>query len=147
MPGQKVLIVDDDPIHLKLTGILLSGKDFEVETAETAEYALEVIRNFQPSLIITDYQLPDFDGLELARRLKANPSTQNIPEVVMTTIYQGIDEGIAKPASCAGFTAKPTRAQTFAEHVLRFLTDTDTGTRSFTGAGLLELVVNDDPVE
>jgi len=147
MPGQKVLIVDDDPIHLKLTGILLSGKDFEVETAETAEYALEVIRTFQPSLIITDYQLPDFDGLELARRLKANPSTQGIPVVLMTSISQGIDDVIAKQAGCAGFIAKPIRAQTFAEHVLRFLKDTDASTRPFTGAGLLALVVNDDAVE
>src|SRR3954462_4888096 len=107
MTGRKVLIVDDDPIYLKLTGILLSGKDFEVETAETAEYALEIIRTFLPSLIITDYQLPDFDGLELARRLKTNPLTQGIPVVLMTSISQGIDEAVAKQSGCAGFIAKP----------------------------------------
>ena len=147
MPGQKILIVDDDPIHLKLTRILLSGKDYEVETAETAEYAIEIVRTFQPALIITDYQLPDFDGLELARRLKTNPPTQNIPVVLMTSISQGIDETIAKQAGCAGFIAKPIRAQTFAEHVKRFLVDGDPGTRAFSGAGALALVVNDDPVE
>src|SRR5580693_1100592 len=117
MPSEKILVVDDDPIQLKLIRILLAAKAYDVETAETALAAIEALRTFRPALIITDFQLPDFDGLQLARQLKENPATRDIPVVLLTAGSQGIDEKTARDGGCLGFMTKPIRAQTFAEQV------------------------------
>ncbi len=145
MPGEKILVVDDDPIQLKLTRILLSAKGYDIETAESALSALEVAKTFRPSLIITDFELPDLDGLELAQQFKTNSELQNIPIVLLTSGSQGIDEQTARDHGCIGFMTKPIRAQTFAEQVGAFLRS-GAGSPPAAG-GALVLVVNDDSLE
>ncbi len=146
MPSEKLLIIDDDPIQLKLTRILLSAKGYFVETAETGQLAMEVLASFTPSLIITDYHLPDIDGLELARQIRANPGSGKIPIVMLTAGSGGVDEKSAREAGCIGLIMKPIRAQTFAEQVRIFLQG-GPASGSQPGAGLLALVVNDDAAE
>ena len=146
MPNEKILIIDDDPIHLRLTRILLSAKGYIVESAETGQAAIEVLRAFVPNLIITDYQLPDIDGLELARQVRNNPLTNTIPIVLLTAGADGADEKLAREAGCVGFIMKPIRAQSFAEQV-RIFVQGGTSISMMPGAGSLVLVVNDDSVE
>ena len=70
MPGESILIIDDTPVNLKLTRILLVNEGYNVLTAASAEEALELLRDFHPELVLADIQLPGIDGFELTRRLK-----------------------------------------------------------------------------
>src|SRR5262245_60709752 len=76
MATNSILIVDDNPVNLKLVRILLAGEGYAVRTAADAEEALQVLKESNPELILMDVQLPGIDGLELTRRLKMDPATR-----------------------------------------------------------------------
>src|SRR6266545_6178889 len=82
--AHRILIVDDNPANLKLLFYLLSHIGYEVVTAVDADQALAAIRDRPPHLILMDVQLPGTDGLELTRRLKADPQTLDIVIVALT---------------------------------------------------------------
>ena len=73
MAGEPILVVDDNAQNLKLARVLLQSEGYEVKTAIDAADALKVLEAFVPRLVLMDLQLPDLDGLELTRRLKAQP--------------------------------------------------------------------------
>jgi CheY-like chemotaxis protein len=107
MAGQAILIVDDNPTNLKLVRILLQGEGYDVRIAADAEEALEVLKGFHPRLILMDVQLPGMDGLELTKRLKANPDTREITIIALTAYAMKRDERRALDAGCDGYIAKP----------------------------------------
>src|SRR6187551_2348184 len=84
--ADRVLIVDDNPTNLKLVAFLVKAQGYEVETAGDADAALASIAARPPALILMDLQLPGIDGLELTRRLKADPATREI-KVIAVTAY------------------------------------------------------------
>jgi CheY-like chemotaxis protein len=104
---ESILIVDDNPTNLKLLRVLLSGEGFEVRTCSEASAALEVLRSQRPSLLLTDIQMPGIDGLELARRLKTDPATKDIPVVAITAYAMSGDEQRALQAGCDAYVSKP----------------------------------------
>lgn len=123
MSGEKILIVDDNPTNLKLVAYLMTANGYEVSTALDADAALAVIERNPPRLILMDLQLPGTDGLELTRRLKANPTTCAIIVVAVTAYAMKGDEDRAMAAGCDDYVTKPidTRGlpNTIAKHLLR----------------------------
>jgi CheY-like chemotaxis protein len=107
MPGKPILIVDDNPSNLKLMRVLLSGEGYEVRTAHNAEEALGSLPSFHPALILMDIQMPGMDGLELTRRIKADPNTSAVPVVAITAYAMSGDEARAKEAGCDAYVTKP----------------------------------------
>jgi two-component system cell cycle response regulator DivK len=107
MAGEPILIVDDTPINLKLTRILLVNEGYNVKTAASAEEALELLRGYHPQLILADIQLPGIDGLELTRRIKKNQETSDIAVVALTAFAMKGDEQKALQAGCDGYITKP----------------------------------------
>ncbi len=107
MPGDSILIVDDNLANLKLVRVLLQVEGYEVRTASDAEEALAVLKEFHPRLILMDIQLPGVDGLELTRQLKADPKTQNILVVALTAYAMRGDEQRVLEAGCDGYLSKP----------------------------------------
>jgi len=107
MPGDPVLVVDDTPVGLKLTRLLLAREGYDVRTAESAEEALTALDEFRPDLILTDVQLPGIDGLEMTRRIKANPRTRDIAIVALSARAMMGDEALARAAGCDGYITKP----------------------------------------
>jgi DNA-binding response OmpR family regulator len=107
MPGEPILIVDDTPVNLKLTRILLVNEGYKVMTAASAEEALELLRSYHPQLILADIQLPGIDGLELTRRIKKNDETRDITVVALTAFAMKGDEQKAVEAGCDGYITKP----------------------------------------
>ena len=123
MPGEPILIVDDNPANLKLARVLLAGEGYAVQTAMNAEEALAAIGRFHPQLILMDIQLPGMDGLSLTRHLKADPATRDIVILALTAYAMKGDDDKAIAAGCDGYVPKPidTRAlpRMVAEHLAR----------------------------
>jgi CheY-like chemotaxis protein len=107
MPGEPILIVDDNPTNLKLLMYLLTAKGYEARTANDAEEALVMLQSFRPRLVLLDLQLPGMDGLTLARTLRADPTTRNLVIVAVTAHAMKGDEEAAIEAGCDGFVTKP----------------------------------------
>jgi CheY-like chemotaxis protein len=107
MPGERILVVDDNPQNLKLAKVLLRSAGFDVHTAIDAEDALRAIDEAPPRLILMDLQLPGMDGLELTRRLKSDPRRSDIVIVALTAYAMKGDDVKALAAGCDGYLAKP----------------------------------------
>lgn len=107
MAGEAILIVDDHPTNLKLARVLLTAEGYVVRTANDAEEARAALETFLPALILMDIQLPGMDGLELTRRLRADPRFQSIPIVALTAYAMKGDEDKARAAGCDGYITKP----------------------------------------
>jgi two-component system cell cycle response regulator DivK len=112
MAGEPVLVVDDNYQNLKLVRVLLRTEGYEVRTAVDAEEAMRELEWFSPRLILMDLQLPGMDGLELTRRLKADPMRRDIAIIAVTAYAMKGDEAKAMAAGCDGYVAKPIDVET-----------------------------------
>ena len=119
--SESILIVDDVPTNLKLMSVLLSRLGYEVHTAGTAEEALEIAQKIRPRLILADILLPGMDGLEMTRRLKSAPETQNTVVLAVTALAMKGDEQKALAAGCDGYITKPINVQTFPAVIRHYL--------------------------
>ena len=81
-----ILLVDDEPSNLKLLQTLLNADGYETLTAECGAEALVLAAECQPNLILLDIMMPEMDGYEVARQLKANPRTSHIPIIMVTSL-------------------------------------------------------------
>jgi two-component system cell cycle response regulator DivK len=107
MAGEPILVVDDNPANLKLMRVLLRSEGYEVRTSTDAGDALAALQSFRPRVILMDIQMPGIDGLELTRRLKADPNTRDITIVATTAYAMKGDEDKARAAGCDGYVTKP----------------------------------------
>ncbi|MCA1646102.1 MAG: response regulator [Chloroflexi bacterium] len=123
MARKSIFIIDDHPVNLELAKVLLVLEGYEVHTAGDAEAALLVLPELRPDLILMDVQLPGMDGLELARRLKADPLHKNARIVALTAYAMKGDEEKALSAGCDGYLSKPIDTRTFPKTVASFLND------------------------
>jgi len=86
-----VLIVDDVADNLNLLSDMLTQRGFSVKVAFSGPEALEAIDQEHPDLILLDIQMPDMDGYEVCRRLKANQDTQDIPVIFLSALSETED--------------------------------------------------------
>jgi two-component system cell cycle response regulator DivK len=126
MKQRNVLIVDDNPMNMKLVRVLLTGEGYEVRTAADALEALDILKQWRPLLILMDIQLPGIDGLELTRRLKADPGTEQIIIIGLTAYAMKGDEGRILAAGCDAYIAKPIDTRTLPD-VIATLIEKNTG--------------------
>ncbi len=85
---QTILVIDDNPINLKVIAEHLETSGFEVSVAQDGEGGLKKAQFIQPDLILLDVKLPRIDGFEVCRRLKATKTTKNIPVIFMTVLIE-----------------------------------------------------------
>jgi CheY-like chemotaxis protein len=121
MAGERILIVDDNATNLKLVAYLMKANGYTVETALDAESAIVAIRDNHPDVILMDIQLPGIDGLELTRRLKADPATRDIVIVAVTAYAMKGDQAKALAAGCDDYITKPIDTRTLPETIARHL--------------------------
>jgi CheY-like chemotaxis protein len=107
-----ILVVDDNLANARLVSYLLERRGYVVRTAVDAPDALAVLGEFIPDLILMDIQLPGMDGLELARKLKADPRMRHIAIIALTAYAMKGDEERAKEAGCDGYVSKPIDTRT-----------------------------------
>jgi two-component system, cell cycle response regulator DivK len=121
MEQPNILIVDDNPVNLKLIRVLLTGEGYRVRVAGDANEALEALKEFRPQLILMDIQLPGIDGLELTRRLKADPSTRDVAVIGLTAFAMKGDEERILAAGCDGYIPKPIDTRTLPVQIRGYL--------------------------
>jgi len=121
MNNPHVMLVDDNAMNIELVSFVLGNEGFEVETAINADAALARIAVAPPELILMDIQLPGMDGLELTRRLKADPKTRSIVIVAFTAYAMKGDEVKMRAAGCDAYLSKPIDVATFGATVRAML--------------------------
>jgi len=121
MSKGEVLLVDDNPANLKLVRVLLTTEGYEVRVASDAEEALKVLDDFEPQIILMDVQLPGMDGLELTRRLKADPSRRDIIIIALTAYAMKGDEEKVRAAGADGYLSKPVDTRTLPGSIASYL--------------------------
>ena len=98
MAHQTILVVEDNPLNRELVVDLLEGAGYTVLQADEGAGLLERVKAGQPGLILLDLQLPGLDGVTLARQLKADPATREIPVLAMTAYARLEDQERAMEA-------------------------------------------------
>jgi signal transduction histidine kinase/ActR/RegA family two-component response regulator len=119
--GRTLLVVEDNPINRKLARNVLRSRGYRVLEAATGEDGLSMLERESVDLVLMDIQLPGMDGLEITRRLKADPRTAGIPVVALTAHAQENDEARAREAGCEGYITKPIRLAQFPAQVEAYL--------------------------
>ncbi len=107
MVPYSILVVDDNPINLKMARFALEADGYQVRTAADGKEMFLVLREFQPRVILMDIQLPDVDGLELTRQLTTDPETRDIVIVAVTAYAMAGDRERMIRGGCDGYIAKP----------------------------------------
>ena len=107
--GKTILVADDESHILHVVSLKLKNAGFRVVTARDGQEAYEMAQAEHPDLVITDYHMPQLSGLELCRKLKQDPATQDIPAIMLTargyhlephdTEQSGILRMLSKPFS------------------------------------------------
>ena len=121
MTAPRILIVDDHATNLELTRFVLEADGLLVDAVSNARQALQHIRTAPPDLVLMDIQMPGIDGLDLTRRLKADPATRPIVVVAFTAYAMKGDEARLLSAGCDGYLAKPINVALFANQVRALL--------------------------
>ena len=116
-----VLVVEDNAINRKLVRNVLRARGHRVLEAACGEEALALLDRERVDLVLMDLQLPGLDGLEVTRRIQADPRLLGTPVVALTAHAFAEDEGRARAAGCVGYIAKPIRLADFPGQVRSFL--------------------------
>ena len=103
----RILVVDDVPANVKLLEVRLLAEYFEVLTAFNGADAIEACENGKVDVVLLDVMMPEMDGFEVCRRLKADPATQHIPVVMVTALDQIADRVRGLEAGADDFLTKP----------------------------------------
>ena len=104
---QKVLIVDDEPDALELIGFNLKRAGFDVLTASDGAEALRKARERMPALMVLDLMLPEIDGLELCRMLRADARTASIRIIMLTAKAGEVDRVLGLELGADDYLTKP----------------------------------------
>lgn len=119
--GARVLVVEDNPLNLKLIRDVLEFRGFDVVTAETGEEGVAMASSTSPDLVLMDLQLPGIDGHEALQLLRADPRCRAIPVVAVTAFAMKDDLARAEAAGFDGYIAKPISVYALPEQLARFL--------------------------
>jgi len=121
MLNEPILIIDDNPLNLKLMKRLLEAEQYQPLTAKNAEETLLLLERFHPRLILIDFQMPDLDGVELTKKIRSNPKNQDVIIVMVTSYDQKGEEEKARAAGCNDYIMKPIDTQALSGLVAELL--------------------------
>ncbi len=121
MSAPVILVVEDNPLNLKLVRDVLEFAGYEVMDAGTGEEGLQVAGRRRPDLVLMDLQLPGIDGTETLRRLRADILDAQVPVVAVTALAMAEDRAAAADAGFDGYVEKPISVRSLPGLVATFL--------------------------
>lgn len=117
---KRVLCIEDEVEMIELIRLILGREEFEVMGAMGGAQGLEVMTRTRPDLVLLDLMMPDMDGWEVYRHMKANKELSNIPVIIVTAKAQSIDKALGlKVAKVDDYITKPFGPQELLESVNR----------------------------
>jgi two-component system cell cycle response regulator DivK len=116
-----ILIVEDQEDNRRIIRDLLTSAGYEIIEAVTGEEGVSLAETHRPELILMDIQLPDFDGYEATRRIKANPALHPIPIIAVTSYALSGDDVKACEAGCDAYVSKPFSPRALLAKIREFL--------------------------
>ena len=117
----KILVIEDTEDNRRILRDLLTAAGYDVIEAVDGMTGVAIALERRPDLILMDIQLPVIDGYEATRRIKADPTTQNIPIIAVTSYALAGDEAKAREAGCNGYIAKPYSPRLLLQKVREFV--------------------------
>ncbi len=118
-----ILIVEDEPKSRILIRDLLQVSGFTTIEATDGKHGVELAKSKKPDLILMDIQMPEMDGLEATRILRADATTGNIPVLALTSYAMEGDEERILEAGCDGYLAKPLDIKELLKIVAEYLSE------------------------
>lgn len=118
---ERILIVDDDADTLRLVGLMLQRQGYQISAASNGSQGLTKAFEERPNLILLDVMMPDMDGYEVTRRLRANPATASIPILMFTAKTQLDDKVTGFEVGADDYLTKPTHPTELQSHVKSLL--------------------------
>jgi two-component system cell cycle response regulator DivK len=113
----RILIVEDNALNIKLFCDLLAAHGHRPEAVTDSRQALDLAREFQPELVITDIQLPHVSGLDLIRQLRADEKLSEVPVMAVTAYSAAGDEDRIRAAGAQAYVSKPISVVKFVQQV------------------------------
>lgn len=118
---KKILIVEDNEQNRYLIQYMLEKSGYGVVMATSGGEAVAMAVREKPDLILMDIQLPDMDGLEVTRMIRASEADGRIPIVVVTSFAMTGDREKAMAAGCTGYIEKPINPETFLDEIGKYV--------------------------
>lgn len=125
--AQRILVVDDDPDTLTLIGLTLQRRGFEVLKAQSGQQALNLLTHDMPDLVILDVMMPQMDGYEVCREIKAQPRIAHLPIVMLTAKAQTASQLEGFRAGAIDYITKPVHPQDLVKRIQSVLDKTAQG--------------------
>lgn len=152
MNNKLILVIEDNPLNMKLVKQLIQIAHYHVAEAYNAEDGIQLARKKQPDLILLDVQLPGMDGLSASKVIKNDPATKNIPIIALTAHAMRGDELKAKAAGCDAYLSKPIDTKVFFKTLDTYLKnnrkaeDVDVAEETVCQGAPTIMVVDDEPL-
>lgn len=118
---RKIVIVDDDPDIINLLSYSFKKTGNHIHCFESPKEAFQFICNNKPDLIISDWMMPDLDGVQLCRLLSVDPELNQIPFIFLTCKDDRLDKEIAWQAGATEYITKPVKIKVLIEKVEKLL--------------------------
>lgn len=125
--AEKILIIDDDLDTLKLVGLMLQKQGYQIIASNNGAQGITQAEKEGPDLILLDVMMPEIDGYEVAKRLRANPLTANIPILMFTAKTQLDDKVSGFESGADDYLTKPTHPAELSSHVKALLARSNKG--------------------
>ena len=123
MTPRRILVVEDNPLNLKLVRDVLEFAGYHVIEARSGEEGLRAAQEDPPDLVLMDLQLPGIDGTETLRRLRQGSLGRSVPVVAVTASAMAEDRTRAALAGFDGFVEKPISVRALPAQVEAFLSE------------------------
>ena len=118
---KRILVVEDNEDNMRLVRFILKKSGYEVIEARDGAEGVALAVQGKPDLVIMDIQLPDMDGLEATKRIRASEADSDIPIIALTSYAMPGDREKALAAGCNGYITKPIDVETFMVEIEKYL--------------------------
>ena len=132
---EKILIVEDNPLNMKLLKMVLRAENYTLLMATDGEEALDMAMREQPDLIIMDIQLPKMSGLEVTRKLRETPAFSHTPIIGVTAYAMKGDKERVIESGCDAYLSKPINTRELPEVIAEMLLQQQKDNLSSNGNG------------